>query len=180
MSRFTILSAAALATMLMVGCATMNVSSHVDRGVDFAAFRTYDWAQADVLPTGDPRLDNNQFFHDYMQGAVEKGLAARRFAKTTYAPDLLIHYHATVTRQIDVAALQREYRNCSGRDCYPDVVDYEAATLMIDIVDARTHRLVWRAWAQDGMGGVIDHQDRLRERVNVAVEKMLEQLPGVL
>lgn len=172
--------AAAISVLALTGCATTNVSSHVDRSVDFAAYRTYDWGPADALPAGDPRLDNNEFFHDYFLGAVEKGMAARRFVKTADAPDLLIHYHANITRQIDVVALEREYRNCAGRDCYPGVIDYEAGTLMIDIVEARTNRLVWRAWAQEGVGGVIDNQDRLRERVTRAVEKMLEQLPGVL
>jgi hypothetical protein len=180
MPRFLRFAAAALSTVALTGCATMHVSSHVDRSVDFASYRTYDWAQPDSLPAGDARLDNNQFFQDYFQGAVERGLAARRFARTTHAPDLLIHYHASVTRQIDVEALEREYRNCSGRDCYPSVTDYEAATWVIDFMDARTNRLVWRAWAQDGMGGVIDDQDRLRERVEIAVAKMLERLPGVL
>ena len=180
MPRLLTLAAATLVIVAAAGCATLRTGAYVDRSVDFASYRTYDWGPADALPTGDPRLDNNQFFHDYFQGAVEKGLAARRFARTTYAPDLLVHYHASVTRHIDVAALEREYRNCYGRDCYPSVTDYEQATWMIDIVDARTNRLVWRAWVQDGAGGVIEHQDRLRERVTLAVDRMLAALPGVL
>lgn len=172
--------AAALAILALTGCATMNVGSYVDRHVNLASYRTWEWAPADALPTGDPRLDNNEFFQDYFEGAVEKGLAARKFVRDSRSPDLLVHYHANITRQIDISALEREYRNCRGDGCYPSVVDYQAGTLMIDIVDARTKRLVWRAWAQHGMDGVIEDQDRLQERVTRAVDRMLERLPGVL
>ena len=56
----------------------MNVSSHIERGVDFAQFRTWDFGPADALPTGDPRLDNNPIFKDYLEGSVGKALEARR------------------------------------------------------------------------------------------------------
>ena len=66
--------------VLIAGCATtMTVSSHVDRAVDFAHYRTYDWGPADALPTGDARLDANPFFKDHLQGEVEKQLAAKGF-----------------------------------------------------------------------------------------------------
>ena len=71
------LAALPVLTLAVTGCATMLVSSHVQRDVDFAQYRTYDWGAPDALPTGDPRLDDNPFFNDHMQGAVEKQLAAR-------------------------------------------------------------------------------------------------------
>ena len=43
------------------------------------AIHTYDWGPADALPTGDPRLDQNPFFKDHLEGAVEKELATRGF-----------------------------------------------------------------------------------------------------
>ena len=46
------------------GCATVDVGSHVERGLDFRQFHTYAWGPADALPTGDPRLDKNPFFND--------------------------------------------------------------------------------------------------------------------
>ena len=35
------------------------------------------------LATGDPRLDNNEFFQARLKAAVEKGLGARGLEKTT-------------------------------------------------------------------------------------------------
>ena len=75
MPRLAGLTVIALMVSAAAGCATMSVSSHVERGLDFARYRTYDWGTPDELPTGDPRLDRNPFFKDQVQGEVEKALA---------------------------------------------------------------------------------------------------------
>ena len=65
------LAAIALVAAGAAGCVSMSVASHVERGVDFSQFRTWDWGQADALPTGDPRLDNNTVFNDQLQGPFD-------------------------------------------------------------------------------------------------------------
>lgn len=100
----------------------MTVSSHVDRGINFARYRTYDWGPADALPTGDPRLDKNPFFKDHVKGAVEKQLAARGLEMSTSGtPVLLIHYHASFTERIDAYGIEAQYGSCDKRDCEPYV-----------------------------------------------------------
>ena len=54
----------AAAIVALAGCATMNVSSHIERDINFTGYVTYDWGPPDNLPLGDPRLDNNPFFND--------------------------------------------------------------------------------------------------------------------
>jgi hypothetical protein len=176
MRRFGILATAA-AALLLTGCATRIVSSHVELGADFARYRTYDWGPVDALPTGDARLDNNAIFRDHFQGAIEKELAARRLVLTSDAPDLLIHTHTNVTRRLDVDAMPREYPRCQGNGCSPTIVQYEISTLMIDVVDARTKKLVWRAWSRDDLSGVIDDQQQLRRAVTAAVVDMMKLFP---
>ncbi len=174
-----IVTAATLAAALAVltGCAAMNVSSHIERGTDFTDYVSYDWGPPDNLPVGDPRLDNNPFFNDYLQGAVEKKMAAKGFDRLTDGgADLLIHYHASVNQRLDVYRADQQYGYCYG-NCEPQVVDFEQGTLVIDVVDARTKKVVWRGWAQDTMTGVIDNQDRLQKQVDEGVTKMMQLLP---
>src|ERR1051325_2177759 len=98
-----VLVAAALAAFALSGCATLNVSSHIERGVDFAQFRTWNFGPADALPTGDPRLDNNPFFKDYLEGAVGRQLESHHYARVdSGTPDLLVHYHANISKTLDV------------------------------------------------------------------------------
>ena len=73
----------ALSAVALTGCASMDVSSYVERGIDVTQYRTYTWGPTEGLATGDPRLDNNQFFDERVRADVEKGLASRGFEKTT-------------------------------------------------------------------------------------------------
>jgi hypothetical protein len=155
----------------------MSVSSHVQPGLDFTPYRTYDWGPADALPTGDPRLDQDPFFQDHMQGAVEKQLATKGFERVTSGiPDLLIHYHANITQRIDVNRVDRNYGYCSDPECV-SVVEFEAGTLVLDIVDTRTNRVIWRGWAQQALGDMLDNRDRMAAHIDKAVSRMLERLP---
>lgn len=167
-----------LAIMVAVaGCAAMTVSSHIERSVNFTDYVTYDWGPPDNLPVGDPRLDNNPFFRDYLMGAIEKKLAAKGYERAvTGEPDLLVHYHASVNQRVEVSAADAHYGYCYD-NCEPRIVDYEQGTLVVDVVDRNTGKVVWRGWSQDTMNGVIDHQDRLEKQVNEGVSRMMVLLP---
>jgi uncharacterized protein DUF4136 len=167
-----------VAILLASGCAaTMSVSSHVDRRLNFAQFRTFAWGPADALPTGDPSLDRDPFFKDYVQRSVARGLAARGLElASSGTPDLLIHYHANISERIDVNRADRVHGYCSAADCPPETVRYEAGTLVLDMIDSRTNKLVWRGWAQDSVED-LRNRNRMAKTIDQAVAKMLRQLP---
>lgn len=158
------------------GCASMQVSSYGIRDLDLGSYRTYEWGPAEERPTGDPRLDSNPFFDERVRLQVEEGLAARGFVKATAgSPDLLVHYHANVTQEIDVRDFDRAAGYCEGADCRPFV--YDAGTLFVDLMDARTGKLLWRGWAESSIDGVIDDQELMEARIDAAVAQILERLP---
>lgn len=174
-------AAVALSALALTACATtMTAGSHVDRALDFARYRTWNWGPADTLPTGDARLDANPFFLDHVQGAVEKGLAARKLkGPNPDAPALLIHFHASINQQIDVNGIDSRRGYCDNA-CTEGIVQYEAGTLVLDFIDAETNRLIWRGWAQDTVEGVLDNEDRMAKKIDEAVAKMLARLPPSL
>lgn len=174
MRRIGLLTFIGIAALTLAGCATMAVNAYVGRGVDFTQYRTYNWDVADALPTGDPRLDNNALFRDYLEGAIERHLAARGYVHVPGQADLMIHYHANVEQRFHVG---ERPANCYDRECLPPVFDYEAGTLVLDMLDGRTNKLVWRGWAEDSLSGVIGNQDRLEEKVEQAVTRMIARLP---
>src|SRR5689334_12376231 len=162
---------------LAAGCATLTVSSHIERNIKFTYYLTYDWGPPDILPVGDPRLDNNPFFRDYVQGTIEKKMDAKGYERAfTGTPDLLIHYHASVNQKLEVYEVDHRYGYCYG-NCEPQISNYEEGTLLVDVVDARTSKVVWRGWSQDVMNGVIDNQDRLEKQVDEGVTRMMQLLP---
>jgi hypothetical protein len=173
-------AACGITAIALTGCSSMTVSSYLERGSDFARYRTYGWDKAGPLETGDPRLDNNPFFHERIQADVEKQLATRGFEKpTSGVPDLLVHYHASVDQRVDVNGVDQQNGYCNDSDgCRPYV--YDSGTLLVDLVDSRTHKLVWRGWAEGTMDGLIDNQRLLEQRIDKAVAQIMQRLPGRL
>jgi Domain of unknown function (DUF4136) len=183
MPRVLRLAPLAISAVALASCATtMNVSSHVDAGVSFAQYQSYDWGPADALPTGDSRLDKDPFFQDHVQGAVERELARKNYKRSAPGgtPDLLIHYHASINERIDVNRVDREHGYCYDDDCQARVVEYEAGTLVLDIVDSRTSRVIWRGGAQDSVESILNDQDRMARKIDEAVRRMLARFPSAL
>ena len=162
------------------GCAPIRVSSHVDPRTDFSRLATFDWGPADALPAGDPRLDANGFFQDHMQGAVERQMLLKGYARAGArdAADLRIHFHAVIRNRLNIDALDARRGVCSGSDCGGAVAEFEEGTLIVDVMDGRTNRLVWRGWAQEGMGDALESQDKLAKRIDRAVKGLMGALPG--
>lgn len=176
------LTAALLSVISLSACAArMTVSSHMERGLDLSRYRTFDWGPADALPTGDPRLDQDPFFKDHVQGAVEKGLLAKGLRlPEAGVPDLLIHYHAHISKRMDVNRIDHVngYGYCSQPGCPSDVVQYDAGTLVLDLVDAQTNQLFWRGWAQNSVSDMLADRDVMAKTIDQAVARMLLRLPS--
>jgi hypothetical protein len=154
----------------------MNVNSYIERGVDLRQYRTYGWAPPDTWSTGDPRLDNNRFFDERVRAQVEKELARRGFERTdAESPDMLVHYHASVSQEIDIRELDSSESYCANNDCGPFV--YDKGTLFVDLVEPRTDTVIWRGWAEGSIDGVIDNQARMESQIDEAVVKILARLP---
>ena len=157
-------------------CATLRVESYLERGADFSRYRSYAWRLSDGFSTGDPRLDNNRFFTERVESAVDRQLRGRGFEKTgSDAADLVVHVHARVDQQLDTHALDQEYGRCDAEECRPRV--YDAGTPPLDFIDMRTNTLAWRGWAEGSLDGVIDDQQWMEKTIDKAVERILAQLP---
>jgi hypothetical protein len=113
-----------------------------------------------------------------MQGAVEKQLAVRGLTLARSTPaELLIHYHTNISERIDVNAVDTAHGYCQAGDCPTDVVHYEAGTLILDVLDARTNRLIWRGWAQTDMRNVLGNRARLAQVIDEAAARILQRFP---
>jgi hypothetical protein len=48
---------------------------------------------------------------------------------------------------------------------------------VLDVVDARSNRLVWRGWAQNSVEAMLDDPDRMDATIDEAVTRMLLRFP---
>jgi hypothetical protein len=167
-------AAIALTSALMLnGCAATSVNSYLASNADVSRYHTYDWAAPDRFETGDPRLDNNPFFQERVEQAVEAQLTSRGLERVKSSPELVLHYHASIKQRVNANHADEEYGYCT--DCTPYV--YDAGTLVIDLVDARTQKLVWRGWAEGSVDGAIDDQRAMEAQIDRAVARILTKLP---
>jgi hypothetical protein len=153
----------AIGTALM-GCASTQVTTDWDRNTQFASYHTYAWMET-------PRMQAMQhatLFDRRLRAAVEEQLAVKGMRKADAAgeADLLIVYHAGVQDKVDV-----QTSGYFGRRV--DVREYQQGMLVIDVVDAKTKSLVWRATAKDEVGDA----DPSREQIGKAVQKMFAGFP---
>jgi hypothetical protein len=68
------------------------------------------------------------------------------------------------------------YSSCSF-DCDDRVREYDTATMVVDVIDARSRKIVWRGWAEGGMNGVLDNQEWMEAHVDRTVNKIMAAFP---
>jgi len=178
-----------LGVFLLGGCASMSVSSDYDPKADFSSLKTYDWEGPQPI-TGNPRLDND-LLHERIRNAVERELTLKGYRKVTVDPDFKVAYNVGLENKLDVTTIPTYdysypsyYSRVGGFGRYEgyrpstevNVYQYEEGTLLLDIVNPETKKLIWRGTAKAEVNAG-DSPERKEARVNEAVSKMLAQFP---
>jgi hypothetical protein len=165
--------------LVLSGCGTMKVTSYTEPGVDWSLYHTYSWGAVDDKPTGDPRLDNNPFFHERIQAEVERWLTRRGFTKTYSGADVTVRYRASITDEVEENSVDRPIEN---RPVYrgegPEPYVFQSGTLLFELTDTRDNRVLWRGWAMGTVDGVVNNQAWMEDKIGEIVARVFEQLPG--
>jgi hypothetical protein len=173
---------ASVAVALALGCAGPEVRYDYDASANFAGLRTYDWYAAPARPG-----IKNPFMDARVRQAVEAELASRHLQKEMSAdPDFLVTYYP-------VYRLQGGHRGSVGFGMGfggfrgPGVGVGVAGpvesgprgmlgSIVLEIQDFKTHRLVWKAEAVDALDDSATPEDANQD-VASAVKKMLLRFP---
>lgn len=158
--------------------------------VNFSKYRTFAWMDSDVKAGQNP-LYYNDLASQNVENAVNKVLNDKGLAKANRRPDLLIGYHFFVeekTRTVanNTGALYGPYYGWGrwgwsgwgpswwgwGGPQYTQE-QYQAGTLVVDMVDARTKQLVWRGSIQDA----VSNPARIGEQLTRQVKDIVEKFP---
>lgn len=177
MSRRLQLMPALAALVLVTACMPLRVTTMLDRGVTLTRYRAFEWDAMDARPTGDPRLDNNPFFHDYVRAAVERRLVRKGYVGATasgLAADFRLHYHASVAQRLQV---DEPASPCTGNDCRASAIEFDEGTIVVDALDAGSGRVIWRGVARDSVQGLIDDQASMEREIDRLTTRMFEDFP---
>jgi hypothetical protein len=155
------------------GCGpSLRVRTDFDRGVNFAKYRTYRLTEGKLV--GSAVAMQNTLVKDRIDAALRSELASEGLAQAGQDPDLLVRYAAgarTVRELESVGYPVGPYGGPYG-PMYGDVWVEEVpqGMLVIDLVDARTDRLVWRAYCR-AEGAGMGSADFIRRAVSRAFDK---------
>jgi hypothetical protein len=151
-----------------------------DKSADFSQFKTYSWVPRTVPPT-------NPLLATMINNNIEYELQQKGLRKVESDPDLLVKsYGGAEDVKGGFAAEDPGYTAAGGAPMpgstmwggslpptpVPQVMK---GTLTVDLVDAHTKQLVWRATAKGKMD--YDKRSKLVEQANKAVSEMFKKYP---
>lgn len=173
-----LLAAGALA---LAGCS--STSTKVDHGPISA--RTFSFVDPGAKPAP-AYADNRQAVHTAIQEAVAKNLAARGVTKVAKGGDVTVGYLVIVgnnasTASIsdyfgygeDAAGLQDKAQSAYTKSKNPNY--FEAGTLVIDVIDGKSFKLLKRGYATRPVLRNLS-ADARAERIQGAVDEILRDL----
>jgi hypothetical protein len=170
-----------LAALLVAGCS--STPTKVDEGPIRAA--TYSFIAGGATP--EPGfVDTRKPVHAMIQESISRNLASHGLSQLASGGDLIVAYLVIIgnngsTEAIstyfgygrDVAALQDKAQDAYSSSKNPNY--FEAGTLLIDIIDAKTHKLVKRSYVTRSL--LRDPTAEVRaERIQEAVDAALKDL----
>ena len=163
-----------------LGCSTVRTSSDYDPSANFASYHTYGWLPEGPEPTGHPRIDN-PMLHERVRKSIDRALQAKGYALSA-DPDFLVTYHLSAQQKTDVTTYNEGYYGRYGYVVgFPTttVRQYDEGTLIIDVIDARARKVVWRGSATRRLREQSGQQDpaELEKRVFETVSETLAGFP---
>lgn len=163
-----------------LGCAKgLQVNNDFDKAADFTRYQTWDWMPGETFRSTDPRLDDPKV-RERIKGAIENQLVENGFQRAT-EPDFHVNYLAALGSELEERRIDNYYEYSHYTVFYPHWTAtytgvYETGTLVIDILDVDTKRLVWRSTAKlevNPQAGPRENEPKIRE----AVRAMLKRFP---
>lgn len=181
-------------SLLLAACTGIPVSTDYDTGYSFGALSSYAWLERKQL--GDPRIDND-LVQARVHSAVDDQLRAKGMARASSSEtaDLLVSYHIGEQEKIDIHTFHSNFGYYPCWHCYHPyrgfyhggfhddiwVTEYTEGTLIIDIIDAKSRKLVWHGSAERRVPNFKTPQERdayIRETVTAILAKFPPSTAG--
>lgn len=177
-------------TVLLVicgACSTLRVSTDFNPAYDFISMKTYAWLDSGEKPGTDARI-NNDLIVDRVRAAVERTLAAKGYVKTeAVSADFMVSWFGAINTKLQLDSIDHFYSpygyGALGRDPYwgggmrtTTAREYEEGTLVVDILDPKQHKLIWRGTGIERLGTNKD-PEAVTKRINNAIAAIMADFP---
>ena len=162
-----------ICTLLSVAAAhAQKVRTDFDPTFDFDRIQSFSWQSGDAIQGSD--LIANNLVESRVRQAVTSELRSQGISEKRQNPDLLAVYH--VSRKNRMAVDAYSYRvGPRWQAGWTDVMvtNYSEGTLILDLIDAETNRLVWRAYCSSA----VSSPKQAGKKIDKATQKAFKQFP---
>lgn len=178
--------------LLLSSCTTVPVDIDYDESVAFSSLHNFAWAPDTPPKTNNPKIDSDTLLHDRLHGEIENWFFAHGYAKTppNYA-HFLVTYRVLLENRTAISSYSGYYGYPMGWGwgyygrpywgmsyAYPMQYsyDYQLATLVIDLLNPNTRKLMWRGSVSYEVEESPSPQEK-REKTVWAVRQILQKYP---
>jgi hypothetical protein len=165
-----IFASVGVALLLASASFAQQVKTDYDRSANFNAYKTYSWEKVQT---------QDALWVDRIKGAVDAALAAKGLTQVPSGGDVAVlamemtQNHRTLNTYYD--GFGGGWRWGGGMGNATTTVDnYKVGTLVVDLFDAHTKKLVWRGSASDTLS---DKSDKNIKNLDKGVQKMFDHFP---
>lgn len=183
MMRFLNYGFTGLLLATLMACSSVKVSTDHDKNTDFSNFKTYQWINAQTVTDKD-EVQVSDIMDMRIRNTINKQLAVQGYQLSEAKADLQLNYSVLKRDETDIQTYQT-YGGYSSRwgwgagygyrgmRTHSDTVvrTYQSGTLVIDFVDPKTNKLVWR-----GLGSDRIPSERTTENMDKLVSKMVQSI----
>ena len=159
---------------LFISCSSITVTDDFIKNADLTSYKTFNWISRSktsfIVREAEP--PNRGLIEKLLKESVNKQLTARGFSQKSDSTDLLIScfFGADVTSQNDLL-----YK--AGNQSNLNVQQYTKGAILLDFVDGKTKKLLWRVDASD-IEGRNPTPDKIEKTIKKTVVRMFKNFPS--
>jgi Domain of unknown function (DUF4136) len=151
-----------------------QVKTDYDHNANFGQYKTYSWEKVQT---------KDQLLVDRIKSAVNAALAAKGWTEVPSGGDAEIFAVETTQDQQTMDTFYNGFGGGGGRRfggfggfgyATTNVETYKVGTLVIDLFDAKTEKLIWRSSSSDTLS---DKADKNTKKLDKGVQKMFKHFP---
>ena len=168
----TVFVSIAMFFVLTAASFAQQVKTDYDHSANFGQYKTYSWEK---VQTKDPLMV------DRIKSAVNSALAARGLTEVPSGGDVEVFSIETTQNQQTLDTFYNGFgggRRWGGFGGFGDatttVETYKVGTLVVDLFDAKTEKLIWRSSSSDTLS---DNSDKNTKNLGKGVNKMFQHFP---
>ncbi len=158
--------------LVCVVAASASAETRIDHAddVDFSAYKTWAWKEGAGTPAGSPEVQK------WIVSAIKRELKAKGLREVTQGePDLYVVFHAVSKVDAGVVGNYFYSKTWGFSVITADVRGVATGALVIDLLDRRAEKAVWRGMATETVN--IDKPGRLRKKVDKVTAKLFKSYP---